>query len=58
MYIRSCDSYARKKSTTQALARFLHSLPVPTARFLEIALDFVELLSKLKEFDSVLIMID
>jgi putative transposase len=57
-YIRSCDSCARKKSTIQTPAGFLHPLPVPTIRFLEIALDFVVSLSKSKGFDSVLIMTD
>jgi hypothetical protein len=57
-YIRSCDSYARKKSTIQTPAGFLHSLPVSTVYFLEIVLDFVVSLSKSKGFDSVLIMTD
>jgi uncharacterized protein YuzE len=57
-YLRSCDSCARKKSTTQAPAGFLHPLPVPTARFLEIALDFVTSLPLSKGFDTALIMTD
>ena len=47
-YLRSCDSCMCKKSTTQVPAGFLHPLPVPMARFLEIALDFVALLPMLK----------
>ena len=57
-YLRSCDSCARKKSTTQAPAGFLHPLPVPTARFLEMALDFVARLPMSNGFDSALIMTD
>ena len=56
--LRSCDSCARKKSTTQAPAGFLHPLPVPTARFLEMALDFVSPLPMSNRFDSVLVMTD
>jgi hypothetical protein len=57
-YLRSCDSCARKKSTTQAPAGFLHPLPVPTGRFLEMALDFVSPLPSSKGFDAALVMTD
>ena len=57
-YVRSCDSCAHKKSTTQAPAGFLHPLPVPMARFLEMALDFVTPLPMSKGFDSALVMTD
>jgi len=36
-YVRSCDSCAWNKSSTQAPAGFLHPLPVPMNRFHEIA---------------------
>jgi len=57
-YLRSCDSCARKKSTTQVPTGFLHPLPIPTARFLEMALDFVGPLPGSNGFDSALVMTD
>src|SRR5438045_2643780 len=58
LYIKSCTSCARNKSTTQAPAGFLHPLPIPKDRFAEIALDFVGTLVPSKGFDTILIMTD
>jgi len=57
-YVRSCGSCAQNKSSTQALAGFLHPLPVPSNWFLEIALDFVGPLPESNGYDCILIMTD
>ena len=56
--MRSCGSCAHNKSSTQAPAGFLHPLPVPSNRFLEIALDFVSPLPESNGYDCILIMMD
>src|SRR5204862_3521362 len=45
-------------SSTQAPARFLHPMPIPKARFDEMALDFVGTLIPSKGFDTILVMTD
>ena len=57
-YIKSCTSCARNKSSTQAPAGFLHSMPIPEDRFKEMALDFVGPLPKCRGYDMILIMTD
>ena len=57
-YVRSCDSCAQNKSSTQAPVGFLHPLSIPANRFLEIALDFVGPLSESNGYDCILIMTD
>jgi len=57
MYIKSCDSCARNKST-QAPAGLLHSMPIPQERFTEITMDFIGPLPKSKGFDMLLLMTD
>ena len=58
LYIKSCTSCARNKSATQAPAGFLHPMPIPKARFAEMALDFVGTLVPSKGFDTILVMTD
>ena len=57
-YIRTCDSCARNKTSTQAPAGLLHPLPVPSSRFDELALDFVGPLPESGGFDMILGMTD
>ena len=57
-YVRSCDSCAQNKSSTQAPAGFLHPLPVPANRFLEIALDFVGPLPESNGYNCILVTTD
>ena len=57
-YVRSYGSCTQNKSSPQAPAGFLHPLPVPSNRFLEIALDFVGPLPELNGYDCILIMTD
>ena len=57
-YINSCSTCLRNKSTTQAPAGFLHSLPIPRDRFADIAMDFVGPIPECKGFDMLLIMTD
>src|SRR5579859_1998050 len=57
-YIKSCDSRIRNKSSTQSPTGFLHPMPVPSAHFREIAMDFVGHLPRLHSFDSVIIVTD
>jgi hypothetical protein len=57
-FVQSCRSCARNKSTTQAPAGFLHSMPVPARRFEELAIDFISPLTKSKGFNMLLVMID
>ena len=58
LYIKSCSSCARNKSSTQAPAGFLHPMPIPKDRFTEMALDFVGTLVPSKGFDTILVMTD
>ena len=58
IYIKSCTSCARNKSSTQAPAGFLHPMPIPKDRFSEMALDFVGTLVPSKGFDMILVMTD
>lgn len=58
LYIKSCTSCGRNKSSTQAPAGFLHSMPIPERRFDELALDFVGPLGTSNGFDTVLVMTD
>jgi len=57
-YVKSCTSCAQNKSSTQAPAGFLHPMPIPKARFAEMALDFVGTLVPSKGFDTILVMTD
>jgi hypothetical protein len=57
-YIKSCASCARNKSSTQAPAGLLHSMPIPHDRFSEIAIDFVGPLPKSKGFDMLAVITD
>jgi len=57
-YIKSCDSCARNKSSTQSPTGLLHPMPIPQERFSEIAMDFVGPLPKCKGFDMLLVMTD
>ena len=57
-YIKTCDSYARNKASTQAPAGLLHSMPIPEGRLLEIALDFVGMVPKSHGYDIILGMTD
>jgi hypothetical protein len=57
-YIKSCDPCIRKKSTTQAPVGFLHPLPVPSARFREIAMDFIGPLPRSCGFDMAILITD
>ena len=57
-YVRSCSSCAQNKSSTQAPAGFLHPLPIPSNRFLEIALDFISPLPKSNGYNCIFIMTD
>jgi hypothetical protein len=57
-YIRSCDSCARNKASTQSPAGLLHPMPVPSNRFSEMALDFVGPVPKSNGFDMILGMTD
>jgi Reverse transcriptase (RNA-dependent DNA polymerase)/RNase H-like domain found in reverse transcriptase/Integrase zinc binding domain/Retroviral aspartyl protease len=57
-YIKSCPSCARNKSSTQAPAGLLHSMPIPHDRFSEIAIDFVSPLPKSKGFDMLAVITD
>jgi len=57
-YINSCSTCLRNKSTTQAPAGFLHSLPIPQDRFADIAMDFVGPIPKCNGLDMILIMTD
>ena len=50
-YVKTCDSCQRHKSTTQAPAGPLHSLPIPQQRFSHIAIDFVGPFVKSDNFD-------
>lgn len=58
LYVKSCTSCARNKSSTQAPAGFLHPMPIPKDRFAEMALDFVGTLVLSKGFDTILVMTD
>jgi RNase H-like domain found in reverse transcriptase/Reverse transcriptase (RNA-dependent DNA polymerase)/Integrase zinc binding domain/Chromo (CHRromatin Organisation MOdifier) domain/Retroviral aspartyl protease/Zinc knuckle len=58
LYVKSCPSCARNKSSTQAPAGFLHPMPIPRDRFTEMALDFVGTLAPSRGFDTILVMTD
>src|SRR5436189_3972596 len=58
LYIKSCTSCSRNKSSTQAPAGFLHPMPIPEWRFDKLALDFVGPLAISNGFDTVLVMTD
>jgi hypothetical protein len=58
VYIKSCTSCAVNKSSTQAPAGFLHSMPIPPDRFAELAMDFVMPLPKSRGYDGILVMTD
>ena len=57
-YIRSCVPCARNKSSTQAPAGLLHSMPIPYNRFSEISMDFVGPLPISEGYDMLLVMTD
>jgi hypothetical protein len=57
-YINSCPTCLRNKSSNQAPAGFLHSLPIPADRFSEIAIDFVGPLPKSQGFDAIVVFTD
>jgi Integrase zinc binding domain len=58
-YVRTCDSYQRNKSHTQAPIGLLQPLEVPTCRLEQVALDFVvELPRKPSGHDAVLVILD
>ncbi len=52
-----CTSCAVNKSSTQAPAEFLYSMP-SLDRFVELAMDFVILLPKSGGYDGILVMMD
>jgi hypothetical protein len=58
LYTKSCVSCGRNKSSTQAPAGFLHSMPIPELRFDELALDFVGPIATSSGFDMILVMTD
>ena len=58
LYVKSCTSCARNKSSTLAPAGFLHPMPIPQDRFTEMALDFVGPLVPSKGYDTILVMTD
>jgi len=58
LYVKSCTSCARNKSSMQAPAGFLHPMPIPKDCFTEMALDFVGTLVPSKGFDTILVMTD
>jgi len=58
LYVKSCTSCARNKSSTQAPAGFLHPMPIPKDHFAEMALDFVGTLVPSKGYDMILVMTD
>jgi hypothetical protein len=57
-YIKSCTTCAVNKSSTQAPAGLLHSMPIPPDRFTELAMDFVMPLPKSRGYDGILVMTD
>jgi hypothetical protein len=57
-FIKSCSFCARNKTSTQAPAGFLHPMPIPQDRFTDMAMDFVGAITKSKEFDTILSMMD
>jgi hypothetical protein len=57
-YIRSCDSCARNKTSTQPPTGLLHPMLVPSNRFSEMALNFVGPVPKSNGFDMILGMTD
>ena len=56
LYIKSCTSCSRNKSSTQAPAGFLHPMPIPEHRFDELAMDFVGPVPISNGFDTILVM--
>jgi hypothetical protein len=58
LYIRSCVSCGRNKSSTQSPAGFFHPMPIPEHRFDKLALDFVGTLTTSNGFDMILVMTD
>ena len=58
LYVKSCNSCGRNKSSTQAPAGFLHPMPIPKQRFDELALDFVGPVPMSKGYDTILVMTD
>jgi len=58
LYIKSYISCSWNKSSTQAPAGFLHSLPILDNWFDELALDFVGTLTTSKGFDMILVITD
>ena len=57
-YIKSCESCARNKTSTEALRGLLHSMPIPGGRFIEIAIDLVSPIPKCKGYDTILSVTD
>ena len=57
-YINSCATCLRNKSSNQAPAGFLHSLPIPADRFSDIAIDFIGTLPKSLGFDTIAMFTD
>jgi len=58
LYIKSCTSCSRNKSSTQAPAGLLHLMPIPEHRFDELAMDFVGPVPISNGFDTILVMTD
>ena len=57
-YVSSCSQCQRNKSSTQASAGYLHSLPIPVDRFHDISMDFVGLVPKSKGYDMLFVVTD
>lgn len=58
-YIRSCPTCLSMKASTQRPIGLLHSLPVPTAKWQQVSMDFIVSLPPTKSgFDSVLVVTD
>ena len=57
-YVKSCDTCQRFNPDNQKPIGVLHPLPVPSRRFVDIAMDFASLPTSQGGFDSVLVVID
>ena len=57
-YTASCFQCLRNKSSNQAPAGLLHSLPVPHERFSDIVMNFVSLFLKSDGYDMILVITD
>lgn len=57
-YVQACDTCQRYKNSTLALAGLLQPLPIPTAIWDYISLDFITRLPKSKGYDIILVVVD